>query len=267
MTQDMNFTLVETFFHISPVGARNPTFQMPATDFLDRQKARQAIMKGGDLVQAIGMQLATSFIGMSFFNLCVTKLIFAAQYNRLLDLTINNLTFQLEKHGNFAHFGFKINDLRWTDLPGDNAARNAFLIADFSSYFEREINMMIEAVAESVNMKSDMIWGQFGGQYHSIRDYIRQHENFKPSLEQFEQGFKVLIGLPPAVFNRKRNPFEHKPRYIDNPWSPPDGKFMLRSSCCMYDCRVDGQKCYTCPRMLPEEREEKRRQVLAAAAT
>ncbi|MGO4372186.1 hypothetical protein AB4Z21_15720, partial [Paenibacillus sp. MCAF20] len=57
----------------------------------------------------------------------------------------------------------------------------------------------------------------------------------------------------------------HTPRFIDNPWHP-EKPLMMKSACCFYDCRVDGDKCYACPRMLPEEREERKKVVLATAA-
>ncbi|OZQ98234.1 (2Fe-2S)-binding protein [Paenibacillus sp. VTT E-133291] len=34
-------------------------------------------------------------------------------------------------------------------------------------------------------------------------------------------------------------------------------RLVLRSSCCLYYCLEDGEKCYVCPRLTEEEREEK----------
>ncbi|MBD2869732.1 (2Fe-2S)-binding protein [Paenibacillus arenilitoris] len=265
MAQEIDFTILDTFFHISPQGAEHPVFEMPATAFLDKERSRSALLLGGELVQATGMELAASFVGMSFFNLCVAKLIVAAQCNRLLDLPLTELTFQLEPHDDHAHLGFKLRELNSAALPEDGPARKRLLLDDLTAYFQEELNEAIETVAASADVKSAMIWNQFGGQIHAIRDYLPLYEQRQDVLERFERDFAMLKELPPEVFNRKRNPFIHKPRYIDDPWSPPEGKMLLRSSCCMYDCRVDGEKCYNCPRMLPEEREERRQEVLAAS--
>nr|WP_279590354.1 (2Fe-2S)-binding protein [Paenibacillus lupini] len=40
----------------------------------------------------------------------------------------------------------------------------------------------------------------------------------------------------------------------------------MHSSCCMYDRRENGTKCYTCPRMTSDEREERKSEILATAA-
>lgn len=36
----------------------------------------------------------------------------------------------------------------------------------------------------------------------------------------------------------------------------------MRSSCCLFDRRVEGTKCYVCPRMTPEEREARAKEML-----
>lgn len=265
MPNQMDFTLVETYFHISPGGAAHPLLELPAVNFHNREISHATLIKAGDMVQATGMELAASFVGMSFFNLCITNLIFAAQYNRYLDLTLQNLTYQLEQHNDHAHLGFKINELRWTEVPTEDQERKAFLEQAFGSYFKEEINAIVEAIALSADVKSAMIWNQVGGQIHFVRDYVNQNIKDPALLSNFQRDFDVLVGLPAEVFNRKRNPFIHKPRYIDNPWAPEGEKLMLHSSCCMYECRLDGQKCYTCPRMLPEEREERSKLVAAGS--
>jgi len=261
----MDFTLVETYFHISPKGAAHPLLELPATDFYDKDIANATLIKAGEMVQATGMQLAASFVGMSFFNLCITNLFFAAQYNRYLDLSLHNLTYQLEKHDDHAHLGFKINELRWTDVPTDEQERKQFLEHAFRKNFIDEINGIVEAVAISADVKSAMIWNQVGGQLFSVIDFLKHNMNDQTLLANVERDLDVILGFSADVFNRKRNPFVHKPRFLDNPWSPEGPQLIFRSSCCMYDCRVDGEKCYTCPRMLPEEREERRKLVAAGS--
>lgn len=265
MKHDMDFTLVETYFHISPQGAEHPLHELPATDYYNKEIAQATLLKAGEMVQATGMQLAASFVGMSFFNLCITNLLFTAQYNRYLDLSLDNLTYQFEFHDDHAHLGFKINELRWTDVPVDKEERKAFLEQAFRSFFKDEINEMIDSIAASAEVKSGMIWSQLGGQITMVRDFLFESVPDANLLASFQQDLDVILSLSGEVFNRKRNPFIHTPRYIDNPWSPEGHKLMIRSSCCMYDCRVDGEKCYACPRMLPEEREERRKLVEAGS--
>ncbi|WP_409344115.1 hypothetical protein [Paenibacillus sp. MBLB4367] len=263
MEKHFDFSLVETYFHISPNGADQPYYEMPATAFLlDSGTVKDMLQQSGATVQATGLELPASFVGISLCNLCITQLLFTAQYNRLLDLTLGNLTFQIEMHDDHAHLGYKINELRSSEVP--EAGREAFLARHWKDSFTTIITPAVQAIAAAAGVKPDMIWQQYGGQLARVRDFVLEHEKREPVLERFHQDCGVLTDLAPELFQRKRNPFQHTPRYIDSPYKL-GAQLMLHSSCCMYVCRTDGQKCYTCPRMTEAEREERKARILAKA--
>jgi len=263
MEHKMDFTLVNTYFHISPEGAEHPVFEVPALSLLDRGILPDLLEQGGKMVQAIGPVLPASFLGTSFCNLIATTIIFTAQYNRLLDLTLENMSFQIEPHDDHAHLGYRINELRWTDVPEEN--REAFLLAHWNEYIPRVVTPAVEIIARSAGAKPDMIWQQFGGQIAMIRDYILEHETSEAMIPRYVGDFRILKELAADLFGRRRNPFIHTPRYVDNPYEP-GAKYMLRSSCCMYDCREGGEKCYVCPKLTPAERETMREQIVTSMA-
>jgi hypothetical protein len=86
---------VNTYYHISPDGAENPLAEMAAADFFEMDQVRGLMQQAGETVQAHGLDLPASFFGTSICNLCSTKLIFLAQYNKILDLSLEHLTFQI----------------------------------------------------------------------------------------------------------------------------------------------------------------------------
>ncbi|MGO4538950.1 hypothetical protein [Paenibacillus sp. 2TAB19] len=264
MTTELDFSLIKYFFHISPEGAEHPSYSLPAASFYDLEQAKQAVEYTGEFVQAIGTKTASSFMGMSFFNLAITKLLIGVLHNRSLDLPIDNLTYQLEKHDDHAHLGYRINEVRSVEIP-DGEARTTFIYNEMASYIENTVTPGIEAIAAAGNVKTAMIWTQFGTHALEVRDYVVDYIKHPGLLERFLHDFNILMELPAELFKRSRNPFIHTPRFIDNPWHP-EKPLMMKSACCFYDCRVDGDKCYACPRMLPEEREERKKVVLATAA-
>jgi hypothetical protein len=82
-----------------------------------------------------------------------------------------------------------------------------------------------------------------------------------PGLQRYEGDFAFLSGLPGGTFNRKRNPFQHTPGYInDNPYQP-DKPLMIRYACCMYYKRECGVNCYYCPILKAEERAKLKAQI------
>lgn len=260
----MDFSLVEMYFHISPEGMEEAVFQLPAAEFRNKEAMQIALAAGGQMVQATGNELAASFIGTSLCNACSVMLLMAAQYNRLLDLSMNNLTLQVELHDDHAHLGYKIESLRWQDLPQEEPAWSGFLLARMTDYITNEVVPAVEAIAEHAGVKNAMIWSQYAYQLAFVRDFVQENEPRQEVLARFLRGYELVTeGIPAEAFNRKRNPFlMTSPRFVDNPWEP-EKPIMLRSSCCMYNCRVGGEKCYNCPKMTHDEREIRKAQVLA----
>ncbi|MEK5253913.1 hypothetical protein NST74_10675 [Paenibacillus sp. FSL F4-0125] len=72
MSQELDFSLVNTYYHISPDGAENPLAEMPATDFFEMGQVRGLMQQAGEIVQAHGLELPASFFGTSLCNLCST---------------------------------------------------------------------------------------------------------------------------------------------------------------------------------------------------
>ncbi|WP_028561014.1 hypothetical protein [Paenibacillus pinihumi] len=263
MVEDLDFGIIERFYHISPRGAANPMIELPASLLLDQDKVREVLEKGAALVKATSLELPASFIGSTFFYLCATYIVFMAQENRIPDLTLDNLTFQIEGHNDHFHLGYKINRLEWKDVP--DTGREAFVAKEFSRLIQDTVYPGVEAVAASAGVKSAMIWNQFAGQYTFLTKYLKANETREEVLVRLEQDCAVILEQISAdEFGRRRHPFVHKPRYIDSPYSPGE-QIAIRSSCCMYYCKEDGVKCYSCPKLTAEAREEMRQEILAKA--
>lgn len=263
----MDLSLFERFFHISENGSASPVYSQPVGRLISDEAAmRDFLTRGGALVQAIGMQLPVSYAGLAAYGLVALKQLAMSQYDRVLDLSPGNLVVQLESHGDHAHIGFKIGELRWTELPKDPCERNAAVRAEWHRYLRDEFNPFVEAAAAAGGLKPDLIWNQFGARAGFLIDYMREKMPAGPALARIEDDFALLAGLPAEAFNRKRkNPFDHVPVYVDSPYQP-GGKIMIRSACCMYDRRENGFKCYNCPLLKESERAVRKREIEAEIA-
>jgi len=264
----IDFSLSGRLFRISDAGMETPAFEMPAADLLRRDAALEALRIGGAMSKAIGPKLPVSYAGLSVLNLVLAKLVFLVRHNRWLDLSLEHLTFQMEERYGIMQTGYRIHTLRWTELPERADRREDFLERQWRQYLQAHIRPAIETIAVSAGLKPDLIWNQAGGRLAGIREYLPQYEPAADAefLARYDWHANVLIRrLTAEDFSRRRNPFDWLPRYTDNPWKP-GGRMMIRSSCCMYDCREGGQRCYNCPQMTAEERDARRSAVLAEAA-
>lgn len=260
----LDFSLTARVFKISPEGSADPVFQMPAVGLFSPSSVGEALGKAAGLTNATALLLPASMIGLSLFNLCVTRLYFLARHHRFLAISLNDLTFELGLQHGYAYAGYRISEIREFELPDTDA--DDFLAEAWTDFFLESVNPAVEMIAKGANTDTGMIWNQFGGQLLHMRSYLLSQV---PGDDKFIQGFDrhaaiLTERLTPDVFDRKRNPFRHRPRYIDNPWQP-GGQMVVRSSCCMYDRREGGQKCYNCPGLSEKERERRREEILAAA--
>lgn len=222
----------------------------------------EVLNRGSVLLKGIGLELAVSFLGLATFGLAATKQYVMSKYNRVLDLSLENLTIQLEAHGDYAHVVFKMQELKWIDLPV--LGREEAVLAEWKHYFEATINPLVEAATGAAGLKPAMIWNQHGTRMTYMMDFLRPLFMEGSERQTLEEDYLLLTGLPAETFNlRRKNPFEHIPCYVDSPYQP--GKqVIIRSSCCMYYRRENGVKCYTCPILKDEERVEMKLRIEAA---
>ncbi|MWC28809.1 hypothetical protein [Paenibacillus sp. MMS18-CY102] len=252
-----DFSLVKTYLHISPEGVDHLLDEMAGTEFFNSARLVEMMEKTGEAVQANGRKLPGSFFGTSLSHLCITKLIFLAMYDKVIDLSLDNVMLQIdyeEGHGH-PHLGYRIKEVRVQDMPAGNG--DGFVLADWRKFLSASVTPAVEAIAEAANAKAEMIWQQFGGITGMVRDFVQNMQLPPEVAERFTHHFNLLSEeVAPDVFNRRRNPFKWELRYIDNPYEPGE-QWVMRSACCYYDSRKDGEKCFVCPRMTLAERAEK----------
>ena len=265
MEASFDFKMVKKYYHVSPEGAEHPVYQTAATDLFRPALLREALSESGNVVQATSLALPASFMGISLCRLSLIQLLFAAAYDRLIDLSPENLIYQVELHNKRAYLGYRIKEVRSVAIPSAPGDRDAFMTRHWQRYFTAFVTPALEKIAAAADLKAEAIWQQFGGQASHLKNFIQTHEPREAIVARFLRDCQRLGELPAEWFNRKRNPYPHKPRYIENPLRAGE-QWMLKSSCCLYDRRVNGTMCYTCPRMSAEAREQRKCELLAAAA-
>ncbi|WP_138495123.1 (2Fe-2S)-binding protein [Paenibacillus pinistramenti] len=257
-----DFTFAKMYYHVSPEGAGQPLYEQPAVRMFEDQPLREMLSSYGQQVQALSLELPASFVGTSLCRLTLIQLLFAAQYDRLIDLQPDNLVYQVEKPGDYAYFGYKIKEVRSDEIPAGE--RSSYLARHWERYFGMFITPAIEKIAGAAGLKPDAIWQQFGGQLNFVIDFLAANEPRQEVVERFMQDSRQLKEMAPELFRRRRNPYHHPPRYVESPLNPGE-KWLIQSSCCMYDRRAGGSRCYTCPQLTPAEREVRRQAMLAEA--
>jgi ferric iron reductase protein FhuF len=258
MQPSFDISLADKYFHITAGGSEHPVFSIPAAQLLLPDTMDDMLRRGRDMLNGLGMDIAVSFLGLAFFGIPAAVHTFMWQYGHILDLSLDNLTVQLESHHDHAHLVLKIDEVRWKKLP--DAGRDEAIVAELTRLFRHTVCPVIEAAAARAGFKPDLVWNQFGARMVSVSDFIAQHAPNESLKEKYRHDLALLHSLEADVFNRRKNPYEHNPRYVESPYKPEE-KVIIRSSCCMWYRRENGVKCYTCPILSESQREEMKCQI------
>ncbi|RTE11611.1 (2Fe-2S)-binding protein [Paenibacillus whitsoniae] len=255
----VDFSIVERYLHISPQGMDNPLVRIPGAQLLEEATMRRLLSQGQTMLKGKGLDIAASHMGLTMFNVISMMYLFMAQYNLWLSLLPEDLEFQIEQHDDHAHAGFQLLALRWKEVP--LVDRAAFIEQEMRTLMQTLVIPVINVTAASAKVNPSMIWNQFGARMVFLRDFVLENDPRPHVREQFVHDYEVLSKqLTPDVFERKTNPFDHEPTYLSSPYE--EGKrVILRSSCCFYYRRENGEKCFTCPLLNNEQREQMREDI------
>lgn len=261
MRDVIDFSMIKKYFHISLDRVASPSFTCPGTELLQSDQIDYILAAGREHYKALSLELPASFLGLSLFGFTSTQLLIASQYNVWLDFSLEHLSFELEQHNDHVHANYRIASLVTDIVPETKHSRKRFLEKKFSETITSTLRPLIELIASRANVKPAMIWNQFGARQCFLLDFIEAQERREEVLLRIKQDATILSSLSASLFGMRKNPFQHKPRYIPSPYKE-NQQLIVRSSCCMYHKRENGTKCYNCPMLTEEQREARRREIM-----
>lgn len=261
MTQQPDFGLVTEWYHVSKAGMADPLFSVKGPDLLDDGAMKQLLEVSSDNLSAIGPELPASFIGNTLFGLVALELYFLSFEKQALHLQLDHVDLQGEydHHHGHLHGGFRIRQLVTEDIPEEDT--DQFVIGTWTQLCTDILAPLVRQTASVAGVKPELIWNQYGGQLLYVLDFVAESDLDAAVKDRVKRFGNLLKQMDPSATGTRRNPFVHNPRYVDNPWNPAK-PLMIRSSCCMYDKREGGDKCYNCPMLTPEEREKRKEQII-----
>jgi len=252
LARTLQFGLMQTFYNISETGVESPIYAAAAVDLLDEAAMKALLARVGQELKATGMELPASFVGNAIFGLMAAQLYFFATERVALRLTPRHFELQLESHGDHIHSAIRIRPVEFEELP--DTEEEAFIRERMIRFYRETAIPLLDAAARAAGVAPDLMWNQFGGHMRSAIDYVRAGDFPESMKRNLERCYDMLCGLEPAVFRRGKDPFVIRPRYVENPWNP-DVPLLIRTACCMYDRRENGETCYNCPKLKADERE------------
>jgi ferric iron reductase protein FhuF len=165
--------------------------------------------------------------------------------------------------GTYSYYTVRFCVNKAAAVPIDTANRERQRNELFAQLYGHTIRPIIELLHRLTGTPKLQMWGSFPQITYTYESLIAQEKD--PIRKQrLEADFQYTMKkMPPDAFGTKRNPYHHTYRYVDNPLNP-DAPYRMRPTCCMLYRTEGSESCYTCPRLKPKDREERKQQMLKA---
>ncbi|MZQ84872.1 hypothetical protein GQF01_22435 [Paenibacillus sp. 5J-6] len=189
--------------------------------------------------------------------------------DELIDLAPELWTLQIYMHKQgYAEFRYVLHDIRKLEGPREGE-RSAWRKERLSHWYGTHIRPIVEAASSAADMDITHLWKLFPTRMRYMFDRLKEQAGSEQEQQRIEEEWTfVSKELSGQVFGRAGNPLNVKFIYLDYPGAPgePDSQLRMKSGCCMFYCTEGGSYCYTCPRLKPSEREERKVQIRAKLA-
>ncbi|WP_211747384.1 hypothetical protein [Paenibacillus sp. Marseille-Q4541] len=210
------------------------------------------------------LQAETTGVAAVYVMHTVSGLLVAAHYmismcDTYMDISLSNVSLQMELNDSGApQLSFVLHNKE--EYKHTNRADAAERQQMLERFYGGTLRPLVEGMAAGGGVPVPALWGQFP---NILAYYLNLFKEGLPCGEQhlgdrLTKDHEAVKQFAPELFNRKKNPFDIEPVYIENPLNS-EKPYRMKSACCEYYRISDGKnrKCYTCPRMKAEERAER----------
>lgn len=215
----------------------------------------------GKLIKACSLDVsATYFCGM-FGMTCSAYISMLSLYNVAIPVTTDHLNIQFYRNEqyHFDNIAFKLTSEEWNEGEGSESWRRT----QIEDFFRTIVTPTLEQISEVAGIRIRELWGQLVvGLDFGFNKGLGLAKT-KDQEARLRSDYNWLTNdASPTVFNSKKNALNFPYMKVENPQDPNDF-LRIKPTCCLY-YQTEGakNKCYTCPRLKPSEREKMKKETV-----
>ena len=229
---------IQQYCQITETSASHVRAEWAAMEIMEQETLSSIMGQLKQEYRATGMELPASLLGTILLGPLIAMIIESSEEEHAADLSLANLSIQLALYnGSNPYLLLKRNGKKqigsseFTDL--------------LPEFIQNNLNEPIEKISEAACVKPTLIWNQFGARLASTMEAYKKAGTAE-HIQNAEKYTELIMSYPGKLFGIRKNPFIHEPAYIDSPYEPGT-PMMVRSACCMFYKKENGQKCANCP--------------------
>ncbi|KRE83727.1 hypothetical protein ASG89_11415 [Paenibacillus sp. Soil766] len=238
----------------------DPLFTMAGQLLLTEKGMQELLAAYAPLMKALEPAAAGAYL-ISRLGSLNAAMQYMVTHDELVDLSPALWSLQMYRsEKGFIEFRIVLQELRKLSGPSCGL-RSEWREEHLSRWYAGTIRPIVEAIAAAAEMDIMHLWKIVPMRLRFIFGQWKETNTSEEWHARYEEDHVfVTTELQGEVFGRLRNPLFVKVVNLDYPGKPgePDTKIKMKTACCMYYRTEGGQYCYTCPRMKPQEREERK---------
>lgn len=265
--KETNLGHITELLSIQTVKRENPIYTIPAGDLSDRAQMGKFLAFYQEQIKGQDLQISATYFAASWRELCTALLYLLSLTNKGPDVTLGNLTVQVEVVNHFPRVFFVLNqpdEQHWPELVD---GREGLLEKVLGPFIQGTLLPVMVSMAAVSGLPVTQLWTQLPLGIEYYIGYLAAHLEASPEQrDKLKEDYDFLIHkLGPQWFGLKRNPFDLKPIYVDDPYRPGE-QIRMKPTCCLaYRANTGHGYCYNCPKLTKSQREAKYAEIRAAA--
>jgi hypothetical protein len=266
MTASIDRALFEQMFYVTHSGAPEPLFEVDLDRLAQGDGALQFVQAYAPEIKASTYDVAATYFASWAGRLCAAH--YYALWHDGLDmrLTLRDVSLQLVRQQWGVGITFKLKEYEAVPVPLIGESVEQTMHSAIERFFGEVVRPIVDAVSEAGGVSSGSVWALMTGAYSYLLSQWRGQELDDTARERLGLLNTLLVEkVRPEVFGRPKNPFQAKPRMVEN--IQGTGQLVpLKGSCCLaYKTDTGHGYCFTCPKINEEERQGKREAFAAKA--
>ncbi|BBI31007.1 (2Fe-2S)-binding protein [Cohnella abietis] len=254
----IDFQQLEESFFLTLYEPENIVLTMQASELLNIENMVRLIDTYAPLITASERSTGAAFFCTWFAGVCsaLQQMLYHSD-GPILDLSLSNLSVQLYAGTHYPLFSFKIIETRYIDTPDTD--RHTWCKALLSSFYKEQVTPLMLILSQAAQMRVIPLWGQLVYALYDQRENELATASDNAYKENIISQFNILShDVDASAFGLRKNPFDIKLKFIDDPVNP-DQKLLVKTACCLaYRLGARSDYCYTCPRLKEKDRESMR---------
>jgi len=262
----INFELLDRALSIVTEERENALVTVSAERLSEPEQALRLLTVYQEQIKGRDIQVTSTYYAACWRVVPAALLYMLEACDGRVDFSLSNLIIQIDIVNNYPRVFFVLK--RTDALPWPTGPKETWRERVLGEFVKDTLRPVLETAAMLSGLPLGQIWGQMPLGVEFYLNYMADQLGDSPLKERLsEQYIFFSKRLGAEWFGLTRNPFDVKAIWLDDPYRPGEQTRMKPTCCLAYRTDSGHGYCYGCPKLSKEEREAKRQEILAAAAS